>query len=138
METVKARRGTVLMAAGMIVCTMLFVLFIVVAKVLKVDCWGPNTNVCLDTCLVNGSRRIAVLRTTGFQDRVQFLDLYADSVSFDACGRPRREPLHSVMVFACPDSGFPAAVGLARDSLFVVCTKEHGHAVETLDELRFR
>lgn len=138
MKTAKPRRGTMFVAAGMIACAMLFVLFIVVAKVLEVDCWGPDTNVFLDTCLVDGRRRIAVLRTTGFQDRVQFLDLFIDSVSFDACGRPRCDPLHSVMVFDCPDSGLPAAVGLAHDSLFLVCTKEHGHAVETLDELRFR
>lgn len=103
------------------------------------DCFVADRVVLLDTVTINNHHRIAVYRQTGFSDKLDFLELYADSAEFDACGTSVQKALWERPIEFPPcDSGHCVkGLQIMHDSLSIVCHIKDSNCVTALEEMKF-
>jgi hypothetical protein len=118
------------------IIAMVFTGAIIWINTTSARCFAADSVVFLDTTNAQGRKRILVLRTVGFTDKVSFLEVYTDSAVFDVCGQPRTEPEISRMACCTDTTMLPMAAKYGKDSLELCCTSDTTKGV-WWDSLKF-
>ncbi|MCF6258226.1 MAG: hypothetical protein L3J98_11850 [Gammaproteobacteria bacterium] len=99
----------------------------------KPDCFTADSIKEMKIMSLNKKGYFLFLRTSGFQEKIHFYELFKDSPEFDVCGKTLSQPVFQISL---DDSeGFPIKLEISEDGMKTIysSTQKNDFNLESID-----